>query len=75
VRDSEREREKISASDLVEHITDQGGRARYVGAFGEIVEMLAAQAQPNDVVMTMGAGNIWKVADELVQRLGGHLPS
>jgi UDP-N-acetylmuramate--alanine ligase len=75
VRDSEREREKISASDLVEHITDQGGRARYVGAFDEIVELLAAQAQPNDVVMTMGAGNIWKVADELVQRLGGHLPS
>lgn len=75
VRDSERERERISATDLVERITGQGGRARYLGDFGAIVELLAARARPDDVVITMGAGNIWKVADELVQRLGGHLPA
>jgi len=75
VRDSERERELVCAQDLVQRITAQGGHARYVPDFAEIVGLLARDVRPGDIVLTMGAGNIWKVADELVQRLGGHLPA
>ena len=75
VRDSERERELVSAADLVVQICRNGGWARYVGEFEAIVDLLAPDVQPGDVVLTMGAGNIWKVADELVQRLGGNLSS
>jgi UDP-N-acetylmuramate--alanine ligase len=74
VRDSQRERERVSAEDLVSRIRASGRAARYVSAFGDIVALLAAESRPGDVLLTMGAGDIWKVADELVQRAGGDLP-
>lgn len=74
VRDSERERELVSGQDLVQRLSANGRSARYVPDFGEIASRLARDVQPGDVVMTMGAGNIWRVADELVQRLGARLP-
>jgi UDP-N-acetylmuramate--alanine ligase len=70
VRDSERERERVSARDLVEQIRDRGGDAAYVPEFQDIVELVAENARDGDVVLTMGAGNIWNVADELLARLG-----
>ena len=75
VRDSQRERELVSAEDLVAEIRNRGRDATYIPQFEAIVDLLAREAQPGDVVITMGAGNIWKVADELVQRLGGRLPA
>jgi UDP-N-acetylmuramate--alanine ligase len=74
VRDTERDREAVSAADLVCRIRDRGGRAEYIADFDAIVETLARQVSAGDLVMTMGAGNIWKLADALVRRLGGHLP-
>lgn len=69
VRDSEREREAVAATDLVEQVSALGGSAAYLPAFKAIVDRLVDEVAPGDVVVTMGAGNIWKVADELVQRL------
>ena len=69
VRDSERERQAIHASDLVEQVCAGGGRATHIPDFGAIVEMLLDRLRPGDLVVTMGAGDIWKVADELVRRL------
>ena len=75
VRDSEREREMVCAEDLVAAIGGGGGAARYVPDFEAIVALLAQDVRPGDAVLTMGAGDIWKVADELVERLGGNLPA
>jgi UDP-N-acetylmuramate--alanine ligase len=75
VRDSQREREMVSAVDLVERIRACGGRAEYIPDFGAIVAALAEQLEPGDLVLTMGAGNIGRVADELVQRLRANLPT
>jgi len=75
VRDTQRERELVCAEDLVAEIRRRGGDAAYEPQFEAIVELLARAAEPGDVVLTLGAGNIWKVADALVQRLGGHLPA
>ncbi len=72
VRDSERERHAICAADLVERIRSAGGQAEHIADFADIVELLLAETQPGDLVITMGAGDIWKVADELVGRLGRH---
>lgn len=69
VRDSERERQAICADDLVARIGACGGRAAHIPDFGRIVGLLARELKPGDLVITMGAGDIWKVADELVQRL------
>jgi len=75
VRDSQRERELVRAEDLVERINAAGGQAAYVPQFADIAALLARETHPGDVVITMGAGNIWKVADELVERLRANLPA
>ncbi len=69
VRDSEKEKDNISSEDLVAQIRLRGGRAIYLKAFGDIVEHLRGILRSGDLVVTMGAGNIWEVADEIVCRL------
>ncbi len=70
VRDSQREAEHISSADLVAQARLNGGDAIYLRSFEEIVEHLKESLAPGDLVVTMGAGNIWEVADEIVRWLG-----
>ena len=70
VRDSEQERAAISAADLVARLRSHGREARYCESFEAIVEFVKREAHEGDVIVTMGAGDIWKVADELVCWLG-----
>lgn len=74
VRDSPSEAETVSASDLVDRIRENGGEALLISGFEAIVEMLAQEVRRGDLVLTMGAGDIWKVADELVERIRDDLP-
>jgi len=69
VRDSEREKDYISSNDLVAQIRLHGGKAVYLKSFREIVEHLKDIAQTGDLMVTMGAGNVWEVADEIVHWL------
>lgn len=75
VRDTERERDLVCAEDLVERIRASGIEAAYIPDFESIVSTLIERIEPGDLVITMGAGDIWKVADELVRRLRADLPS
>jgi len=70
VRDSSREKEYISSQDLVAQIRLHGGEALYLKSFEEITGHLTGTLRPGDLVVTMGAGNIWEVADEIVRRIG-----
>ncbi len=69
VRDSEAERGAICSSNLVERVRMNGGDALYLPTNNEIVEHIVANATKGDLVLTMGAGDVWKIADELVRRL------
>ena len=73
VRDTENDRKAVSASDLVERIRDRGGNAVHISGFGEIASFVASEASPGDVVVTMGAGDIGKLADVLLERLRANL--
>jgi UDP-N-acetylmuramate--alanine ligase len=44
----------------------------HIPEFKAIVRTLLSDLNAGDLVITMGAGDIWKVADELVQRLREH---
>ncbi len=66
VRDSESERDLIDANALVERITLNGGEARFEPNFGNIVRQLCTEVSPGDLVVTMGAGNVWRIADDLL---------
>ena len=41
----------------------------YVGTIERGVESLLAVAEPGDLVMTLGAGNVWQAGDLLLARL------
>ena len=69
VRDSEREKDYISSDDLVAQIRLHGGEAIYLESFKEIVGHLKDIIGTGDLVVTMGAGNVWEVADEIVHWL------
>jgi UDP-N-acetylmuramate--alanine ligase len=70
VRDSERERDYISSRDLVAQIGFCGRQAAYRPTFEQIGRHLRAELREGDLVVTMGAGDIWKVADDVVRWLG-----
>ena len=70
VRDSQLERDHISAADLVAQIRLNGRDAQYLKDFASIARHLEESLAPGDLVVTMGAGNIWEVADEIVRWLG-----
>jgi len=44
-------------------------RLRCLGEFDEIVNYLETSLKPSDVILTVGAGNIYKVGQQLAQRL------
>ncbi|MCK5113755.1 MAG: UDP-N-acetylmuramate--L-alanine ligase [Phycisphaerae bacterium] len=67
VRDSQQEKDYVSSKDLVAQIRLRGGMAIYLKTFEMIVEYLKGIFEPGDLVVTMGAGNVWQVADEFVQ--------
>jgi UDP-N-acetylmuramate--alanine ligase len=69
VRDSDAERNAICSGRLVERIRAAGGDALYLPSHGQIVEHVVKHARQGDIVLTMGAGDVWKISDELVRRL------
>ena len=59
------------AAELADRIRTYGGRAVYVPDLNDVATRLLGSAQSGDLVLTMGAGDVWKVADVLVERICG----
>jgi UDP-N-acetylmuramate--alanine ligase len=72
VRDTAESKSKVNAEALVERIRQSGSDALFINDFGGILEHLQNHVEPGDLVVTMGAGTIWKVADEYLCWLGKH---
>ena len=68
VRDSEAEKQRVSAQDLVLRLRERGVDARHRHPFSAIVEQLEHDCRPGDVVVVMGAGPVWEVARDFVAR-------
>jgi UDP-N-acetylmuramate--alanine ligase len=69
VRDSVAEKQKVSASDLVDRLRQRGIRAMHVYPFDAIVEQLETLCRPGDLVVVMGAGPVYEVAQRFVAGL------
>jgi len=41
----------------------------YAGSGHEAAAAVAREARPGDVVITLGAGDVWKLADEVLELL------
>ncbi|MEI8195596.1 MAG: UDP-N-acetylmuramate--L-alanine ligase [Phycisphaerae bacterium] len=70
VRDSEADRKAVNSAMLVEKIVANGRAAKYIADFPAIVEYVLQDLRPGDLIVSMGAGPVWEVTDELVRRLG-----
>ncbi|MBN1509456.1 MAG: UDP-N-acetylmuramate--L-alanine ligase [Sedimentisphaerales bacterium] len=70
VRDSEVSRSEVNAEILAERIRQHDTNAEYIGRFDAVCDYLEQNVRSGDLVVTMGAGDVWKVADEYIQRLG-----
>lgn len=66
VRDSEKERHAVTAGDLVDRLRGKGVAAMHLYPFAAIVEQLELITRPGDLVVTMGAGDVWRVAREFL---------
>ncbi len=56
----------ISSEDLVNKILDFGKKATYISEFTDIVSYIKEHINPNDIVLTLGAGTIVNVGKMLV---------
>jgi UDP-N-acetylmuramate--alanine ligase len=62
--------EGVEARDLFEGLREYGHKnVTYLADKKEIVEYLLRIIATGDLVITLGAGDIWQVSDELVKRL------
>jgi UDP-N-acetylmuramate--alanine ligase len=68
-RDSEQDRRAVGSADLVERIHACGGQAWHIPQLDAVTDHLEQNIGPGDMVLTMGAGDVWKVADGLVERI------
>jgi UDP-N-acetylmuramate--alanine ligase len=60
----------ITSERLVNRMHELGfERARYVASDQLAVERILAEARPGDLVLTIGAGSVWKVAEALSEAL------
>jgi UDP-N-acetylmuramate--alanine ligase len=69
VRDSEHERQAVSSEDLVNEIQALGADALHMRDFDSIRRYLVESLGPGDVLMTMGAGDVWRLAPALLAEL------
>ena len=60
----------ISPELIVERLRELGKEARHLSA-AEATDYLAQSLEENDLVITLGAGDVWQVAEELVSAGGG----
>ena len=57
----------INSSVLVERIKQRGGDAVYVGGFDEIKEYIRQNCSKGDLLITMGAGDVYLIGEDLVK--------
>lgn len=65
VRDSEAERQSVSSRDLVERLKKKNIDAIQLDPFDRITDHLTKIARTGDLIVTMGAGPVWKVSHAL----------
>ncbi|NOY35799.1 MAG: UDP-N-acetylmuramate--L-alanine ligase [bacterium] len=61
----EKDDKKVHAKDLVDKIKNYN--ARHIKSFGEIKKFLKKNAKKGDVIITMGAGDIFKVGESMLE--------
>jgi UDP-N-acetylmuramate--alanine ligase len=70
VRDTEKSKSEVNSQMLVNAIKQKGSYAVFIDSFEKIGDFLKNNVKSGDILISMGAGNVWKVADEYIHWLG-----
>ncbi len=66
----------INSKKLVERMLELGfDRARYAASEQEVIRAVLAGARPGDLILTIGAGPVWRIAEALGEALRSPVPS
>ncbi len=63
----------ISSDDLRKHMLEQNTNVYYIPKFAEIEQFLLEHLKPGDLLITMGAGDIYQVGDDLLKLPGAEI--
>jgi UDP-N-acetylmuramate--alanine ligase len=60
----------VTGESLAERISEGGGQeALYVPSFAEAAQLATSAAESGDMILTLGAGSIWQLAPQVLERL------
>jgi UDP-N-acetylmuramate--alanine ligase len=63
----------VNTQALLEKVQSFGHRsAHYAGTIPEGVDAVVQSAEPGDLIMTLGAGNVSGAAEKILERLRGN---
>jgi UDP-N-acetylmuramate--alanine ligase len=63
----EKDNGEVNSGMLAERINQSGSKAIYMKSFDDIVEYLDRHARSGDLIITMGAGDIYKVGEKFLE--------
>jgi UDP-N-acetylmuramate--alanine ligase len=62
----------ITGETLARRIAEQSkGSVRYASSFGDAIESVTAAARPGDMILTLGAGSVFQIGQQVLQKLKG----
>ncbi|MFA5392962.1 MAG: UDP-N-acetylmuramate--L-alanine ligase [Candidatus Ratteibacteria bacterium] len=67
VRDSEESRRSVSSKDLVRELAAAGKSAHFLPSFKDVVSYLKESVGDGDIILTIGAGPVYQVADSFLR--------
>jgi UDP-N-acetylmuramate--alanine ligase len=63
----------VTSQRLVERMAEVGfDRAQYAPSEQAVIRGLMQDLRPGDLILTVGAGNVWRVGDALAEAIQGH---
>lgn len=68
-RDSVADKKSVSSADVVFKMEEIGLDAEFIPDNQEIIDMLSAKLTDGDVLITMGAGDVWQIAYKVLNSL------
>lgn len=64
----EQKDESINSKMLAKEITRNGGKAIYFNSFEKVADFLTKNSKEYDIVLTMGAGDVFKIGENLLKK-------
>ena len=59
---------KIHAKDLVEAMNKNSGNVKYISGFEEIKKYLELKTEKDDIILFLGAGDVYKIGEEMKKK-------